>query len=245
MFNLENAIAQWKAPFVLSRYYSSETIAELESHLLDTYREFAVEGIEREDAFEAALQRIGSEKVLRVEHKKEWKSTSLLARIFSTYRAERKWISSDVKRWWYGVARLGSLGLGLWWLPAILVSSVTLITSPRNYLLDWDQWYYLQGSPLWILLGFSSLFNLIPFKEWSRSWSDILRVIHTALVVGTVAFNVRIAFWVVIVSNGGEAFMWEVWLCLGPFLWLVQVFGKRNVVDSDYVSIQPGALEMA
>src|SRR5262245_19968787 len=67
MFNLEEAIVEWKRQMVAAGVAASDVLDELESHLRDDVEEQVRSGMYLEAAFASAVQRIGAAKTLRAE----------------------------------------------------------------------------------------------------------------------------------------------------------------------------------
>lgn len=78
MFDLENAILEWRKEMISGGIKSPALLDELESHLRDEIAEQSRRGTEVEEAFGRAAQGIGRVEVLR----KEFKKISTLSRIF-------------------------------------------------------------------------------------------------------------------------------------------------------------------
>jgi hypothetical protein len=70
MFNLEQAIADWRRELVAGGLGSSEVIDELESHLRDDMEQQPCGNSDEEQAFQMAVQQIGQAAVLEPEFKK-------------------------------------------------------------------------------------------------------------------------------------------------------------------------------
>jgi hypothetical protein len=70
MFNLEQAISDWRRQMAAGGLKSPEVVNELESHLRDDVEQQIRSGIGEEQAFEAAVQRIGQANALKREFKK-------------------------------------------------------------------------------------------------------------------------------------------------------------------------------
>src|SRR5262245_24230940 len=70
MFNLEQAIADWRRRMCLGGIKSGEVIDELESHLRDEIERQLRSGADEQHAYEAAVAAIGEVNALRVEFAK-------------------------------------------------------------------------------------------------------------------------------------------------------------------------------
>lgn len=230
MFDLRKAVEDWQRPFQSNHIYSIDTIEELTHHLLDRYEEYSDQGMSEEVAFKAAVEVVGHEQFLRDEHRKEWKATAWYRRLLSLYRSEWQWIENPALRSLYMVGRLWTLGLGIWWLIFLRYSIKSVFLNFDRLFIQFDTWFYLQGRLLYTLLGLAAVFILVPFKSWTFKPENIFRVIFCTLVGYTAIHNLRIVYLDLPLSGGGEAFMWMVWLLLAPILWLVQTWGRRQVV---------------
>jgi len=73
MFNLEQAIAEWRRQMAAADVRISESLNELEAHLRDDVEHSIRSGLGAEQAFEGAVQRLGGPDVLRGEFAK-WAS---------------------------------------------------------------------------------------------------------------------------------------------------------------------------
>jgi Sec-independent protein secretion pathway component TatC len=71
MFELEQAIAEWRRQMVASGVKTSELLNELEAHLRDDLEHGIGSGLSAELAFSAAVQRLGRAAALRGEFAKE------------------------------------------------------------------------------------------------------------------------------------------------------------------------------
>lgn len=87
MFNLENAIAEWRREMVAGKVRQPEILNELESHLRDEIAEQTRAGIGTEEAFAYATRSIGHAETLRKEFKKIVSLGSLIARLGRGMRA--------------------------------------------------------------------------------------------------------------------------------------------------------------
>jgi hypothetical protein len=67
MFSLDRAIAEWRRLMVAGGIKSPEVLDELEGHLRDDVEQMVRSGSREEEAFEAAVQRIGHVKALKLE----------------------------------------------------------------------------------------------------------------------------------------------------------------------------------
>lgn len=70
MFNLEEAIAQWRRQMVAAGFNSSEVLDELESHLRDQIDQMIGCGVDARSAYAAAVARVGETTSLRGEFAK-------------------------------------------------------------------------------------------------------------------------------------------------------------------------------
>jgi len=74
MFNLEQAIAEWRRQMAAAGVKTSESLNELEAHLRDDVEHSIRSGLSAEQAFEVAVRRLGDVGVLRGEFAK-WART--------------------------------------------------------------------------------------------------------------------------------------------------------------------------
>ena len=70
MFDLEQAIADWRKQMLAAGIKTPAPLEELESHLHEDVAQQMREGIEAQPAFEAAVQKIGQPHVLKSEFQK-------------------------------------------------------------------------------------------------------------------------------------------------------------------------------
>ena len=70
MFNLEQAIADWRRQMLAAGVKTPVPLEELESHLRDEVKHQIESGLSERQAFETAVQRIGQANVLKREFKK-------------------------------------------------------------------------------------------------------------------------------------------------------------------------------
>jgi leader peptidase (prepilin peptidase)/N-methyltransferase len=80
MFDLEKAIAEWRQQMLAAGIKTPVPLDELESHLRDDVDHQAKSGMKEQQAFEAAIQRIGHAGVLRNEFTKIDETTDFLRR---------------------------------------------------------------------------------------------------------------------------------------------------------------------
>jgi hypothetical protein len=78
MFNLDEAITEWRRKMAAAGVKTPAPLDELESHLRDEVEQQVLSGSSEERAFEIALQRIGRAEALKTEFNKveettEWK----------------------------------------------------------------------------------------------------------------------------------------------------------------------------
>lgn len=69
-FNLEKSLAQWKNSLYQDDSLTEDTIAELESHLLEETDELRAKGLDEEEAFFVARKRLGDTGILIQEFEK-------------------------------------------------------------------------------------------------------------------------------------------------------------------------------
>ena len=70
MFNLEEALADWRRQMAAAGIQSSEWLDELETHLRDDIDQQVLVGVELEQAFGCAVRRLGTARTLRREFAK-------------------------------------------------------------------------------------------------------------------------------------------------------------------------------
>jgi hypothetical protein len=70
MFNLDQAITEWRRQMAAAGIKNAEALNELESHLRDDVEQHVRSGLSTQQAFEAATQRIGQASVLKNEFEK-------------------------------------------------------------------------------------------------------------------------------------------------------------------------------
>jgi hypothetical protein len=67
MFNLDQAIAEWRRQMAAGGVHTREVLKELENHLREDIDEHVRSGWDEQPAFEAAVQRLGNAEVLKSE----------------------------------------------------------------------------------------------------------------------------------------------------------------------------------
>src|SRR5439155_2716771 len=70
MFNLDQAIADWRRQMLAAGIKSPEVLDELESHLRDDFDQQLLSGLTEQQAFAAAVQQIGHAGALQSEFSK-------------------------------------------------------------------------------------------------------------------------------------------------------------------------------
>ena len=70
MFNLDQAIAEWRRQMGASGFETPEVLNELESHLRDDVGQQVRSGLSAQQAFESAVARIGEASLLKAEFEK-------------------------------------------------------------------------------------------------------------------------------------------------------------------------------
>src|SRR5258707_11338846 len=70
MFNLDQAIKDWRRQMLAAGIKTPVPLDELESHLRDEVEEQTRSGANEQAAFEIAVQRLGQARALKVEFKK-------------------------------------------------------------------------------------------------------------------------------------------------------------------------------
>ncbi|MDB6122598.1 MAG: clpC [Pedosphaera sp.] len=84
MFNLEQAISEWRKQMSAGGIKTSEVLDELESHLRDDIEQQIRSGTTAQPAFEAAIQRIGQAHALKTEFAKAGEAKWALRRKIKT-----------------------------------------------------------------------------------------------------------------------------------------------------------------
>ncbi|EEF62679.1 permease prefix domain 1-containing protein [Pedosphaera parvula] len=87
MFNLDQAITEWRRQMVAGGIKSPEALEELESHLRDEVEQQMRLGASGQQAFEVAVQRIGQANALKEEFQKVGVSKTVLPRGVKTVLA--------------------------------------------------------------------------------------------------------------------------------------------------------------
>ena len=82
MFNLDQAIAEWRRQMVAAGIKTPEALKELEAHLRDDVEHQMLSGVSAEQAFNTAVQQLGSANTLKAEFAK----TAGLKRRYYVYR---------------------------------------------------------------------------------------------------------------------------------------------------------------
>ena len=86
MFNLDQAIAEWRRQMAAAGIKRHEILDELESHLRDDVARQIGSGLSEQQAFKAAVQRIGHTRTLKLEFAKisgiKWAISRKLMRVF-------------------------------------------------------------------------------------------------------------------------------------------------------------------
>jgi hypothetical protein len=70
MFNLEQAIADWRQQMLASGIQSPTPLEELEGHLRETTEQLMKSGLNEPEAFEISMREIGQPKTLKIEFQK-------------------------------------------------------------------------------------------------------------------------------------------------------------------------------
>src|SRR5262245_33454429 len=81
MFDLERAISEWRRQLAGSGIDSPDVVDELESHLREDVQREMRSGLSAQQAFNAALQRLGSREALKIEFKKSSGTGAWLGRL--------------------------------------------------------------------------------------------------------------------------------------------------------------------
>src|SRR5438094_976260 len=81
MFDLDQAITQWRRHLAVGAMAASDVLDELESHLREDIQEQVQSGSETELAFAAAVQRIGQAALLQCEFDKVSGTKETAARV--------------------------------------------------------------------------------------------------------------------------------------------------------------------
>lgn len=71
MFNLDQAISEWRQQMLAAGINTPVPLDELESHLRDDIEQQIRSGVRAQQAFEAAVQRMGQARALKREFKKD------------------------------------------------------------------------------------------------------------------------------------------------------------------------------
>jgi hypothetical protein len=74
MFNLEHAIADWRQQMLAAGIKTPVPLDELESHLREEIERQMKSGLEQQDAFSSAVQKIGLHDILKMEFAKNYNS---------------------------------------------------------------------------------------------------------------------------------------------------------------------------
>ncbi|MGH7971941.1 MAG: permease prefix domain 1-containing protein [Limisphaerales bacterium] len=77
MFNLDQAILEWRRRLAAGGVKTPDVLDELESHLRDDVDQRVREGLSQQQAFEDAVQRLGQANVLKAEFKKGDRTAAL------------------------------------------------------------------------------------------------------------------------------------------------------------------------
>lgn len=81
MFNLESRISIWKSEFAKRGTLTNDDIDELESHILDTIDELENKGYALEEAFNMAIEKLGTDDLLSEEYEKVNARLSLFQKV--------------------------------------------------------------------------------------------------------------------------------------------------------------------
>jgi len=228
MFELDNALNNWRRPFQLGKYYSRSAIDELEAHLLDAYAEEISNGHAQLEAFEEAVRRIGHEADLRDEFRREWRDKNWLGRYVNRFRWESNWIQNPVGRIGFGVLRAFSLcvaGLGILGFPD-LVRHVS--GDPTFWYIMPGTWFPFFGRSMFTVFALAAVFNLMPLSPWRGYRNELFRLSYAQLALVGILYNLNLA-----ISRGAESsvavgILMTLAVASGPILWLIQMFGRRK-----------------
>jgi len=78
MFNLDQAIAEWRRRMLASDIKAPEPLDELEAHLRDEIEQQSKSGLSEAEAFQVAVEKIGKARPLQKEFKKVEKSHKII-----------------------------------------------------------------------------------------------------------------------------------------------------------------------
>jgi hypothetical protein len=81
MFDLQQAIAEWRRQTARGGINSPHVLDELESHLRDDLQQQLRSGVSPRQAFDSALQRLGQNDALKIEFKKVSASAEVLEKV--------------------------------------------------------------------------------------------------------------------------------------------------------------------
>ena len=235
MFDLENAIENWRRPFVASPLYGRHKILELEDHLRESIDLELRHHQDVEVAFQRSIQKVGSEPTLRTWYLIDWKSRNPLVRYFLKMKSETNGFETSQKVYGYLGARTFTLFqavVGLFAIEPIFVLVRSIIklkiySSPRIFEIEFPL--------LFLLLFLVSIFNLIPYSSENYTRESKLRV--TFVIVCTVVLSYEWMLTMVGLNHQSlfQMALWTMTLFVGPFLWFSQM--KRRAMNKDEVEI--------
>ena len=221
MFDINTAIKSWRRPFELRSWYGDDQIQELETHLVERYEDALHDGVPPEQAFDRAIEQIGSEPILRNDYLTEWKTISVGKRLKRRFFAEARGFDTKLKRVVYNVLRVASILVGLM---AIRTLYLVFFVAKGGF----DFWIegvsiFRQGQWFIVALVFLMFFNLVPFTNDEPKWVVTLRKSYIFILLGMTALwfypmlEARLPFQRLLIES------FEFWLmAIGPSLWCIQ-----------------------
>jgi Clp amino terminal domain, pathogenicity island component len=113
MFNLNQAIAEWRKQMAASGINLPEALDELESHLREDVDQQVRSGLDEQQAFEKAVQQIGQADALKTEFKKIGGVASALQKKLQTISEQVVFVLTCLRMKWAFRAKLNALHAGL------------------------------------------------------------------------------------------------------------------------------------
>lgn len=230
MFDLNRAIDGWRQPFLGTHLYGKRNIEELEDHLRESISLEIDNSIDAESAFLRAVDKVGTEPVLRPTFLADWKKRNPLLRYFLRLTAELAGLKSIRRSAAYVALRLFTFMQGF---AGILV--LEWVFDFFKTVILWGPSYFVRANyPLFFLcLLLSSGFNLIPFSPQRRGTEFSLRIGFVMICALALLSEWTDFFLGTNHLEIHQMMLWSATLMSGPALWLVQLIGRSGSTQID------------
>ncbi|MFT5144906.1 MAG: hypothetical protein ACI84D_003545 [Thalassolituus oleivorans] len=238
MSHLDDSIAAWRRPFEDSVIYGIDTIDELEDHFRSLVDKARIEGRGDAESIRLALSAVGPEHDLRDQYLLDWTDKRFFSRWWAAVGMESRNCPTPRAFRALRYASLSAGAFGAFFL-VVLVLSWANGTYRPSLSLDSGLYPTQQGTEFYWTLGLGGLFNLIPFRSWTASLTDIARLIF-ATWTGTLAIHsVMLAAGIIpaaSATNSLDPFLWMSVMLIGPLMWLWQLAWRKPDTALDEAS---------